>query len=179
MTDDEIQQDENTIETEEVQEAAEEETETPAPPPQPDPLFREVWLNEVVNCDELLVGSTVWTMRSEFVLGDDGQWHEGEWLPYTAQEVLRPATMDECPTSVAEEPVEESWPEIGEPLVIEAEEPAEVEAAPVADVAVQAGPELLAETGAQTDGWTLLAVAGALLLGGVGGLVLRWIQEKR
>lgn len=179
MQNEELEQDETVLEQSEAVDAGEGETEEPVPvSPQPDPLFREVWFDGVPDCDSLVVSMTVWTQRAEYYLGDDGQWYEGEWLLYIADEVLRPATMDECPTSAVEPPVEESWPEIGDPLVIEAPELAEVESVPVAEVEVQAGPELLAETGGETDGVALIVVGAALILGSALVGASRWRSGK-
>ncbi len=80
-------------------------------------------------------------------------------------------------------PVEESWQEIGEPLVIEAEELAEVDAAPAVPqaeaVVPVSSPAMLAETGAPVDGWGLVVVGVALLAGGATVAASRWVKAWR
>lgn len=97
---------------------------------------------------------------------------------------------------------EESWPEIGEPLVIEVDGLEEIEVeirpdtygvAPDYDVVLpsfevegveasvpvsSAPPAVLAETGAPADGWALIVVGAALVFGsGLVG-VSRWVRGK-
>lgn len=67
-------------------------------PEQPSPEFRSETVEGEPNCDDFSVPVTITEYSAGYYLGDDNEWHLGDFFP-TGKETtdVRPATAEECP----------------------------------------------------------------------------------